>query len=252
MKKRIVCVLCSIFGNILLLVSASTLNADSPSITRIYPDTQDYIVDKGTTLNFSFEANDDDGDLWAAEWYVGASPQKRDVWTDRPKHSIYSSWSHNFNSIDTFYVYAYVYDDEGNNPIIWWEITVINYPPSASRKSPRKSSITIQVGTNQTFTVSAYDQDENLKGIKWQKKIGKGSWQDLGDWHNISGSSVSASHNETFNKEGTYYIKALVYDQEDEYDYVIWTVYVSVRAYNVSITVKDSNRVKGFVNGTPR
>jgi hypothetical protein len=246
MKKRSIWTLCSLFLGALLFICASIFNAEPPSITRIYPDTEEYIIEKGTTVNFSFEANDEDGDLLAVEWYLGPNPQKRDEWTDRPKHSIYSSWFYTFDSIDTFYVYAYVYDDEGNNPIIWWEITVNNYPPSALRKSPSKSSITIQVGTKQTFTVSAYDQDENLKAVKWQKKIGDGNWQDTGEWNTISGSSASASHEETFNNEGTYYIKALVYDQEDEYDYTIWTVNVTMLNRDINIAWKETDIVEHF------
>jgi hypothetical protein len=119
---------------LVFLIPSSVSYASTSTIHRYYPTSTTEIVQPGDTVSFSIGAEDSDGDLWAAEWYVGSTSMKWDPWTKNPNYYSESIWSYTFNSVGTFYVYAYVYDKAGHEAMIWWEITVqsINYTPSAS------------------------------------------------------------------------------------------------------------------------
>jgi hypothetical protein len=219
---------------IFFVVSVDVL-AVSPTITRNWPSNQYYSVNKGTTINFSIEATDSDGDLKAAEWFFGATSMKWDPWLGRPKYYATSTWSYTFNTIGTFYVYLYVYDDSGNKPMIWWEITVPNHTPMASRQSPTTSSVTIQVGATQIFTVSASDQDGNLAHVEWF--LGSSSRA----WHSIVGSTATDSWSYSFNSTGTFNVYAYVYDTENANAMTWWEVIVKEPSGNLQATVQDQN-----------
>ncbi len=95
-----------------------------------------------------------------------------------------------------------------------------NHPPFAYRYYPDESEITLNVGDSITFTVRAEDSDGNLDGIKW--------YLDgyLVYTSSVSGSSCTDSWSHTFDTTGEFEVKARVYDNEGEYDYVIWKVIV--------------------------
>ena len=103
--------------------------AVTPSITRNWPTTVTYTIQAGTSIDFSIEATDSDGDLHAAEWFLGSTSLKWDPWTNPPLVYYHAStWTRQFNTAGTYYVYAYVYDLAGNGPFIYWQITVTAAP----------------------------------------------------------------------------------------------------------------------------
>ncbi len=129
-----------------------------------------------------------------------------------------------------------------NNNKYYWTITVAdpNVAPVASISSPT-SPVTVDKGTSQSFTVSATDQNDNLKQVEWYYDGG-----DPVEIDNLSGGSGSASLNQTFSTGGTYLIEAVVQDTNWAYDTVSWTV--NVIGATITITSISPNPV--YAGGT--
>ena len=145
----------------------------SPTIYRYWPNTENYSVNVGTTIQFSIEATDADGDLKAADWYLQVSnvstPKFWDPWSGRPKYSATSLWSNTFNQPGEFYVFVYVNDDANNKPFIWWKITVTNQKPTISLVSPPTpvDGTTIS-NVNVTFKWQGSDSDGTVQGYTYE------------------------------------------------------------------------------------
>ena len=79
------------------------------SITRISPENSTITIDQGDNQNFTVEANDQDGNLDFFEWYLDSDFQANH---NASGYNAQDSWSHTFNTIGTYYVYVYIYDEE--------------------------------------------------------------------------------------------------------------------------------------------
>ena len=205
--------------------------ATTPTVYRYSP-TQYLSIDIGASVIFNIGADDSDGDLWAAEWYLESVSEKWDPWSGTVYYHE-SSWTHRFNQSGKYHVYAYVYDRADNEKMIWWEVTITNHVPVASRQSPSSGSVPLYQGDSQTFVVRGADTDGNLKGVEWYRD---GAY--TGEWDAMSGSTDIASRSETFPNAGTYEIRAIVYDQKDECDAAVWSVQVTEKKGSLKVQVR--------------
>ena len=139
--------------------------------------------------------------------------------------------SYSFSEAGTYTVKAEIYDVNGYQSgwstshrfdyrTEYFTLSLPDHDPVASRESPSQSSITLEVGSSQTFVVRATDQDGNLDFVEWYRA---GSYRERDE---VSGSSDTASHSETFSAPGTYGITAVVFDDRGNTDQVSWSVQV--------------------------
>ncbi|MDD4673939.1 MAG: T9SS type A sorting domain-containing protein, partial [Bacteroidales bacterium] len=134
------------------------------------------------------------------------------------------SWSKEFNTSDTYGVTAIVFDSENKNSngISWNVIVKNNSAPTASRSTPSSSSVSINIGTTQTFKINASDADGNLSYCEWYLD---GEYQRRNE---ISGSSSVCSWSKEFNTSDTYGVTAIVFDSENKNSNEIsWNVIVN-------------------------
>ncbi|MCK5034646.1 MAG: hypothetical protein KAS73_02050, partial [Candidatus Sabulitectum sp.] len=93
-------------------------------------------------------------------------------------------------------------------------------PPAISRVNPSSSTATIVAGESINFQVSATDQDGDLDRFEWDLnglKVAENP---------ASGSSAIDNWSKTFTSPGTYTVKASVFDEDGNDDFLQWTVLV--------------------------
>ena len=165
---------------------------------------------------FTVEATDSGGNLSAAEWYLGTTLKRTNSISGYYWAVPTFSWS--WGTSGTYNVSVTIKDSSGNAAYGGWSVTVVNRKPTATRSSPSSSSVSVNAGSTQQFTVAAADQDGNLSYVEWYRDgnyVGR---------TNISGSSTTTSHNETFNNADSYTVTAIVYDAENANSAATWNV----------------------------
>ena len=158
-----------VFGDRIVASDQMSPLAVTPTILRYWPDTQTYSINVGTAIQFSIGAEDSDGDLKAAEWFLGLMSKYWNAWSGRPKYYAESLWTYTFSQSGDFYVYAYVYDDANSWSFIWWKITVTNQNPTVSRISPRprptavRSTMTTSPSNGRAAMATVLSRDMNTR-----------------------------------------------------------------------------------------
>lgn len=117
----------------------------------------------------------------------------------------------------------------GGSDSISVSMTVPDPDPIAYRHSPTSSSITLDYGTNQSFTVRGEDDGGDLDRVEWTLS-GPESYSDT-DSVLFGGSSDTADFTDwggyTFDTEGDYTLRARVYDDSGDYDDATWSIHVN-------------------------
>ena len=220
------------------------VRSNDPVASRTNPSTSSKTINIGTSITFRVDATDIDGDLDYVQWYRNGSPTENDD-TYFDGSSNYATRDEDFNNEGTVTIKAVVVDDLGNSDDITWTIYAQSHAPSVSRLDPTSSSLSLFTGDNQTFKIRATDEDGNLDYVDW-------SYSDDGatDNHNLSGSSDDDSDSHTFNKSGTYIVKAKVYDETGKNEEINWTVSVTVPKPDLDITnYQVANAERNFYRG---
>ena len=101
-----------------------------------------------------------------------------------------------------------------------------NHPPKASRVDPSNEGVLLaEAGVNVTFKVQTTDEDTspdmNLHMIQW---FVDNQWKETDP---VDGTIGTGEFTYTFDEEGTYYVKAIVYDEKMKELSVIWQVILS-------------------------
>ena len=119
--------------------------------------------------------------------------------------------------------------------------------PQATRYDPTNGTLTIAIGSTETFTMEVTDADSDLKQYEW---YWRGSYIDGGS--DISGDTDYADVTNTFNTLGTYYLKGLVKDVAGNWcevaDRAVWTITVVTHvpeSENSSPVTSSFNVIKG-------
>ena len=219
-----------LIGFLVALVPSSALAVE---VYRYYPSSSSVTIDVGDQITFSIGADDPYG-LDFSEWYLGSTFQAHH---EMSGYYDEDTWSHTFSSSGTYNVYAYVYNIHGDYAFTWWEITVVSHPPSISRVSPSSSSITIAIGSYQSFTASASDPDCDLDFFEWYLD------NDFQAHHGASGCSDQDSWGHTFNSSGTFHVYAYIYDEEDQEDMIWWQVTVESHPPSISRVSPSSSSI---------
>lgn len=94
-----------------------------PSITRVNPSSSNVTVTVGESVTFDVSASDSDGTLDFFEWYIDNVFQENHPASGNPDTD---SWSHTFNTLGGFDIFAYVYDDDGASAFTFWQVSVEN------------------------------------------------------------------------------------------------------------------------------
>jgi hypothetical protein len=168
------------------------------------------------TFAFNVEATDSGGNLSKAEWYVDSVLKKTS--TLGAYYSAVPTFNWLFSASGTHNISITVKDSSGNAAYAGWSVAVANRTPSASRSSPSSSSVTVNVGSSQQFTVAGSDADGNLAFVEWYRD---GSYLGRTD---VSGASITTSHTENFGATGSHTVTAIVYDAEVANSSATWNV----------------------------
>jgi len=124
------------------------------------------------------------------------------------------------------YVAFWSREKSGSEPTLIVTYGEPDHAPSAWRNYPTESSVDVETGDAQSFTVEASDQDGNLRGAEWYID---GEPED--SHFDLSGSSGTDSWSNTFHTAGTYEVVAKVFDStspDNLYsEAVTWTVEVN-------------------------
>ena len=214
-----------------------TVESDNepPSASRDSP-SQEITIQPGKSVVFNIDADDPDGNLEGAEWYIDDDFEEETQSIGGSSDT--SSWSRTFDSSGTYIIEGQIFDSEREySSPVEWEVTVEsdNEPPSASRDSPSRE-VTIQPGKSVVFGIDADDQDRNLEGTEWY--INDDFEEET---QSISGSSDTAEESFNFDSAGTYTVEGQVFDSEREYSSPVeWEV-----------TVESENEAPSASRGSP-
>lgn len=123
-----------------------------------------------------------------------------------------------------------------DNVILKYASAIVNPPPTATKLKPASDSISIELGESQEFKVMAEDPDEdvhnNLRIVSW---FVDDVWIETDP---VDGKSAEARFNYSFEKEGTFYVKATVYNEQMEEASVTWEVNVRATQRNEKILLE--------------
>ncbi len=228
----------------------------NPTISKVTPTANNITVTQGDNTNFkvSVYEPDGEGDFDKVVWKANGSTFYTDnynSWTWSNPHE--SSTSYTFNNIGTTTIKATVYDKSGASSHTQWSVTVINpnIPPNVWRSSPSQQNISVDIYDNQVFEVAAHDDNGDLDKVKWYLD------GTLKATHNLNGYNDTDNWNWNFDYDGQYVIKAKVYDNNNNTDYVTWNVTVinhnptiskvTPTANNITVTQGDNTNFRASV-----
>ena len=189
----------------------------APEIEKDYPSSSSITVSTGSSIEFSVEVFDDNGDLDFTEWYNGNTFLENNNVSgshDTDDHSI------SFNTPGNYNISCYVYDDQNNHSFTQWSVTVPEpVAPEIERNYP-DSLTTVYLGDTVEFSVDISDADGDLNFTEWY------SGNTLLDNHNVSGSQYTDTYSITFDQLGEFGISCYIYDDLNQEAFTWWTVTV--------------------------
>lgn len=98
-----------------------TVYLQSQDISQLFPP-QSVTIQEGESITFNLETSDEDG-LDFVEWYIDSEfIENIGIGPDDYYEQIL--WEYTFNFPGYYEVFAYVYDNDGNDNFVWWGITV--------------------------------------------------------------------------------------------------------------------------------
>ncbi len=184
-----------------------TVQNSNPVIWRVEPEASSTTSGMGRSLSFTVGASDSDSNLVSFEWYLedelmdqheAAGARSRDV------------WSYTFESEGTFDVHTVVYDEEGLDSVVSWEVTVIDYDCFSISLDNQDKYVNVSEGTEITFDIAA-SSPFGIEEIAWAID---NAVQDTADFSGED--SVESSFTHTFNAKGNYLITATAANSFDE------------------------------------
>ncbi len=252
---------------------AGTLPQALPSLTRVSPDSYSVSLDRNEKKEFTVTASDSDNDLEKFEWFVeGKSPKSHDYtfwwWEDPPQGSVTESFEHTFGEEGTYLVQVVFYDEDDNETWLTWSVNVSNVAPTVTRNSPG-SPISLFIGGEETFEVTANDRGNRLKRYDWTVN---GTSKKSYTWAFLPSGDKTETFKHTFDTPGSYTVRVTFTDDYGSSRSTSWTVNVTNRLHTLtrnspdpsldlnigeeetfSVTANDpENRLKSyewFVNG---
>jgi alpha-tubulin suppressor-like RCC1 family protein len=204
-----------------------------PTASRVTPGSP-ITIDIGTNQGFTVRGEDSGDDLWKVEWSLSGPVTESDTDSvgfggSNDTANFTDIAGYTFDVAGVYTLTATVYDDSGDTDSVSWTINV-NDPdpdPTASRVTP-DNPITIDVGTNQGFTVRGEDSGDDLWKVEWSlsgpvtesdtDSVGFGGSSDTADFTDYAGY--------TFDVAGDYTLTATVYDDSGDTDSVTWSIIV--------------------------
>ena len=181
----------------------------------------DQSISPGESIGFAVDADDADGNLAGAEWYV--NDQFIEETSVIGSYSDTAIWEETFDDPGTYTVEAVIFDEQrAYSDAVEWTITVesTDYTPEIDREAPSSTS-SIVPDDRLEFKITGSDQDSNLDGVEWYVD------DDYVESTSMSGSSDTASFGYTFESQGTYSVEAVAFDSDSQYsEPVEWTVTV--------------------------
>ncbi len=173
-----------------------------------------------------------------------------EIWSD----STSTGWDPKFSTyVNSGYkVKLVIYDGNWNVKSVYYWLIYNDPDPTASRETPA-SSITIEVETNQGFTVRGKDSGGDLWKVEWslsgpethtdQDTLGFSGSNDTVDFTDYSGY--------TFDVAGNYTLTATVYDESGDTDSVSWSISV-VSKSDLTATLRNYEDSDLPVGGTSK
>ena len=156
-----------------------TLPQASPSLTRVSPGSYSVSLDRNERKTFTVTASDSDDDLRRYEWYVDGERENShnySTWVSvlgiggwvgsSPDGPVTESFSHTFSEERTYLVQVVFYDKDDDQTWLSWSVNVSNVAPTVTRNSPN-SPISLFIGGEETFEVTANDRGNRLKKYEW-------------------------------------------------------------------------------------
>lgn len=140
-----------------------TENRD-PSITRDNPSSQSTAVNVGDSKEFEISCSDPDTnqDL-RSHWRLyrnGSLVDSRDNDADIVGNSGNDAETFSLHQSTTYTLRVACTDENnGQSPVLSWEIETQNQDPSITREAPSDSALTVQSGSSHAFTISCRDPD---------------------------------------------------------------------------------------------
>ncbi len=113
-----------------------------------------------------------------------------------------------------------------------------NTEPEIFRNSPSQQNVIVNLGDSQEFSVIVHDDNGDLDKVKWYVN------DDHEESNNVSGTDDTDDWEYEFDEEDDFEIKAKVFDENDNWDYVTWNVTVVdsdptiTRLYPLSATLE--------------
>lgn len=163
--------------------------------------------------------------------YLRVAMSNQESWNNGWSYN--PSWS-NYTDMKGLYVYKII-------------VNIINsdLPPNAWRNSPTQQNVTVDLFGEQEFEVGATDENGDLDLVKWYLD------NDLKATHDnyFNGYEDYDDWNYDFDEEGSFVVKAVVYDDNDNTDYVTWNVIV-VDSDPTITRIEPSNSTVSTVLGT--
>ncbi len=213
-----------------------TINNNAPTATRKDPSSSSLSLKIGTKQKFIAKVYDADGEgnFDKVQWYVNNSLKETNnysqLYWDNPHDD---KFSYTFNNSGTYTVKAKVTDKGGKTASVSWTVNIINNAPTATRKDPASSSLSIKIGTKQKFIATVYDADgkSNFDKVQWYVN---NSLEETNNYRITWSNPHDDKFSYTFDNSGTYTVTAKVTDKGGKTASVSWTVKITMPDLSVS------------------
>ena len=225
-----------------------TLPQASPSLTRVSPGSYSVSLDRNERKTFTVTASDSDDDLRRYEWYVDGERENShnySTWVSvfgiggwvgsSPDGPVTESFSHTFSEERTYLVQVVFYDKDDDQTWLTWSVNTSNVAPTVTRNSPG-SPISLFIGGEETFEVTANDRGNRLKKYEW---FVNGNSEHDYTWIVLPSGDKTETFEHSFDTPGRNTVTASFTDDYGASRSTSWTVNVTNRPHTLTRNSPD-------------